>query len=318
MLLGSKLFDTPRELVNANKIYRRLLAVAGPAITQRLGDQSWIAPGSLANGWVNAGGANAVVGYRVRDQILQLRGTIKSGALSTTTPLFTLPAGYIPDLSCVFLTVSNTGFARIDVRHDGGVYVNSYGNGGSAASVCLDGVLLPIGGTSNPTGRDMTVTSAAWPWASTPMPDGIVANAVAWYQKVFRPIDYTIAALDLDDTGWITLTPLTSSWVRFSGVDWPTPQYRIVRGTVWLRGMMKNGTTGIFASMPVGARPAKTIAWHTLADGAGAAGSSTEVGVAHIQMSPTGALTVNNFFYGGNNTYVSLGGMSWDQDVPAI
>lgn len=74
------------------------------------GIEAWMSP-TLQNSWVNFGGGFDGIGYRKNfSGIVWLRGLIKDGIPSTTPPtnvLFTLPEGYRPPNSKLFLSFSN-------------------------------------------------------------------------------------------------------------------------------------------------------------------------------------------------------------------
>lgn len=58
------------------------------------------------------------------------------------------------------------------------------------------------------------------------------------------------------DTGWIDL-PLQNGWTNYGG-QWETAQYRRVNGIVYLKGLIKPGTTTtqtVIATLPAGFRP---------------------------------------------------------------
>lgn len=55
---------------------------------------------------------------------------------------------------------------------------------------------------------------------------------------------------------WINLS-LQNSWVAYGG-GYNTPQFKVDDGKVYLRGMVKNGTSTTVATLPVGARPIAT------------------------------------------------------------
>jgi hypothetical protein len=68
--------------------------------------------------WVNYGGAAETAAfYKDASGIVRLKGTIKSGAL--TTPAFTLPAGYRPAGEIIFAVVSNLAFGELVITTAG-------------------------------------------------------------------------------------------------------------------------------------------------------------------------------------------------------
>lgn len=60
----------------------------------------------------------------------------------------------------------------------------------------------------------------------------------------------------LDDTGWIDMTPvLANGWVSYDA-NYGPPKYRKKAGIVYLQGLVKAGTLGtVIATLPVGFRP---------------------------------------------------------------
>lgn len=83
---------------------------------------------SLQNSWVNYGGASYSTAQYTKssDKIVTVRGLIKNGTTTKNTTIFTLPVGYRPTKSLVFMTAgSNPGEipARIDILSDGIVRV---------------------------------------------------------------------------------------------------------------------------------------------------------------------------------------------------
>jgi hypothetical protein len=92
------------------------------------GVESWTSP-TLLNSWVNFGGGFDGAGFR-KDYSgqVRLRGLIKNGTVSTTPPtnlLFTLPSGYRPPNSKLFLSFSNGLPIVIGISYTGDVVVDS-------------------------------------------------------------------------------------------------------------------------------------------------------------------------------------------------
>lgn len=82
---------------------------------------AWRAP-TLQNSWVNWGLEHAPAGYMMNDSnLVVLRGLIKSGTAGT---VFTLPAGFRPAHTHIFMCIGNGGtdtIVRTDVQGDGQV-----------------------------------------------------------------------------------------------------------------------------------------------------------------------------------------------------
>lgn len=99
--------------------------------------EAFIAP-TLLNGWVNFGAGFAAAGY-MKDQFgfVHLKGMVKSGTVGTV--IFTLPAGYRPAETQIFIVQSNNGadvLARIDISNNGNVTLTS----GGTTWVALNGI----------------------------------------------------------------------------------------------------------------------------------------------------------------------------------
>ena len=103
-------------------------------------DLAWTAP-TLGNSWVTPGPIGAayqVAGFRKVGGEVEMRGLIGSGTTSTT--IFTLPAGARPALREIFLCAANAGAAQLEVRPDGVVTVIAYIASGTNVLVSLAGV----------------------------------------------------------------------------------------------------------------------------------------------------------------------------------
>lgn len=107
--------------------------IHGATIKDFTGETSWTAP-SLSNSWVNFGGAYGTAGYML-DGLgwVHLRGVVKSGSAGT---IFTLPAGYRPEMQIQVATFSNAAFAYLDIATTGAVIAGGYSN----VSVSLDNI----------------------------------------------------------------------------------------------------------------------------------------------------------------------------------
>lgn len=127
----------------------------------------WVAP-TLAAGWANYGAGWATAGYRKIRGVTYLRGLVKRTANPTSDTIFTLPAGYRPGMSGLYLAtvlglygvpgnysgepfdnvstdISNIG-VRLDISSGGGVTLsNSYAEqmppgAGDVGYVSLNGI----------------------------------------------------------------------------------------------------------------------------------------------------------------------------------
>ncbi len=94
---------------------------------------------AFANNWVNYGSGFTTAAFR-KDSMgfVHLKGLVKTGTVNTT--IFTLPAGYRPALTSMFVCVGNTGSAEVSTRNNitnvGAVRNNSSLN----AYLSLDGI----------------------------------------------------------------------------------------------------------------------------------------------------------------------------------
>ena len=96
---------------------------------------------------------------------------------------------------------------------------------------------------------------------------------------------------------WIALT-LQNSWVNFGGATETAAYFKDTLGNVRLKGLIKSGTlqTTVF-ELPLNYRPAQAL-WYPVA---------VNGGVGTVSISSTGLVKVDT----GNNTYVSLAGISF-------
>lgn len=105
-------------------------------MTTTVGDTGWLAS-TLINSWINYTPASYVsAAYRRRGTRVTLRGEIASGAGNITT----LPIGYRPVKSHLFIAPCSGGTATLTVLGDGNVSVLAYSSGGTNAWVSLDGI----------------------------------------------------------------------------------------------------------------------------------------------------------------------------------
>lgn len=119
---------------------------SSPEVEERVsgGPTAWTAP-TLLNSWVNFGGVYTEAAYRRNGDVVELRGTIKDGATTLDTVLFTLPTGFRPPARVIFMPWSaNTGrVARIDVEADGDVIAAGTPLP-NAAGLSLDGISFSV------------------------------------------------------------------------------------------------------------------------------------------------------------------------------
>jgi hypothetical protein len=108
------------------------------------GAVTWQTPATVNGGWINYGGGFTTLQYaKTSDNIVMLKGLIKSGATAQDTVLFRLPSGYLPSKrvlssGVVYDSVApNMAHARIDVETDGDVILHS---GADATWTSLDAI----------------------------------------------------------------------------------------------------------------------------------------------------------------------------------
>lgn len=90
------------------------------------------------NSWVDWGAPYQGARYwRDKNGVVHIDGLIKSGSVTATATIFTLPAGYRPAANLIFMVGSGAGFAasRLDVLPSGAVQVGAAGWSNSLASI---------------------------------------------------------------------------------------------------------------------------------------------------------------------------------------
>lgn len=122
-------------------------------------------------------------------------------------------------------------------------------------------------------------------------------DELAWYQ-------YSGSAWAADDTIWANLT-LTNSWAVSSGL---TPQWRRVKGIVYLRGKCENTTfsnngTASF-TLDAGSRPGQTSSFAAL-------GGATDITAAKVSITTGGVASLTDLVTASGTVYVNLGGISF-------
>lgn len=112
-------------------------------------EEAWNEVGSTGepafqNGWVNYDSThNSAAFWKDSNGVVHLKGLVKSGTISTTLPIFTLPAGYRPAKKEIIVTISNGALGRVNVESDGDVVPET----GNNAWFSLDGVSFRASGT---------------------------------------------------------------------------------------------------------------------------------------------------------------------------
>lgn len=84
-------------------------------------DVPWIAMTPLLNSWVPYATGHRTPGYRKIGDIIECRGLVKNGTISTGTTgnIFIFPIGFRPTEQEIFIGASNTGIMRVDLFTDG-------------------------------------------------------------------------------------------------------------------------------------------------------------------------------------------------------
>jgi hypothetical protein len=116
------------------------------------------------------------------------------------------------------------------------------------------------------------------------------------------------------DNSWKSMPTYANSWTSFGAPFAPMQFYRNPNGRVYVRGLIKSGTSGLTIGpnlnrASIWAAPLKQM----IQVGIGNAGS------ARIDAIPpgttAGSVFVNNYWNSGTNGYVSLGHQTWDTRV---
>jgi lysophospholipase L1-like esterase len=99
-------------------------------------NESWISP-TLQNSWVNYENGHANVGYfKDNNNIVHLKGWIKSGSVGYASPMFTLPQYYRPSEAFEQICMSNNTVGILQITSGGDVALAV----GSSVSASLDGI----------------------------------------------------------------------------------------------------------------------------------------------------------------------------------
>ena len=89
------------------------------AFVRQVNQRTWLAP-TYENSWVNYGSTFQDGGY-YKDLFnrVHLRGLVKDGTVANT--IFTLPEGYRPPATGIFIVISNSAIGRVDITSAGAV-----------------------------------------------------------------------------------------------------------------------------------------------------------------------------------------------------
>jgi len=92
---------------------------------------------TLKNSWVNYGGSFSTAQYtKTSDNVVHLKGLVKSGVTTSGTVVGTLPAGFLPKQRIVGTASVNGAMTRLDINPNGDIYF--YGSNNTFLS--LDGI----------------------------------------------------------------------------------------------------------------------------------------------------------------------------------
>lgn len=129
-----------RIMVGGTEIIR-----ADPSGYPWLRPAAWNAP-TLGNSWVNYGNGWQSARYcKTAEGLVHIEGLIAGGTMTGGTVLFTLPTGFRPAGSHMFVCQSSSGGQRIDVNPDGNVVLQgAFISGGNNGYLQLDGIVFSV------------------------------------------------------------------------------------------------------------------------------------------------------------------------------
>ena len=97
---------------------------------------------TLVNGWVWYDGSSGMFSTpqytKTSDNVVQLKGLIRSGSTTYDTNIATLPAGFRPKGRLIYTTANSGGYARLDILPTGEIRFEGAANGWQA----LDNVMF--------------------------------------------------------------------------------------------------------------------------------------------------------------------------------
>lgn len=100
----------------------------------------------LSNGWSNFGGIYKKFNYQLSlEGRLFLNGIIKPGTTTDGTVIFTLPIGYRPQATEIFMIPSEAGVCRLTISSDGTAKIYGFNSGGTY--ICLNAVSFKVSTT---------------------------------------------------------------------------------------------------------------------------------------------------------------------------
>lgn len=108
----------------------------GNSVADAINPTAWTAP-SFLNSWVNFGGVYQVAQYRKINDMVYVRGLVKSGTI--TADMFVLPVGFRPPAGLILPTVAGNGSLNdvgyLEIATTGGI--KYFGTTGYTAYVSL-------------------------------------------------------------------------------------------------------------------------------------------------------------------------------------
>jgi len=103
-------------------------------------DEAFVAP-TLLNSWVQFGSGFRFGQYnKAKNNVVTLRGMVRSGTATVGTIIFTLPVGYRPAFEEIFAVVSDDAFGQIRVDVNGNVKIHT----GTNAWISFSGISFSI------------------------------------------------------------------------------------------------------------------------------------------------------------------------------
>lgn len=206
-------------------------------------------------------------------------GTTTVGTLAGTTATLSGTAT-VGTLAATTATVSGTATAATSTTT------------GNSTAANYTGILNPKVYANEAAASVATSTNGATVYLTAPTGAGFSAGLFSWVAGAWTPVAGA-------DTGW-TVATLGNSWTSFDGgAVWEVPSYRLFRGVVYVKGLMKGGTVAAGAfTLPVGMRPLKKRQFLTSA--------STGAVSAAINIDSAGVLVVSGYGTGATNASVSL------------
>ncbi len=113
-----------------------------PALPLPATYQAWT-PVTFQNNWVNID-TSRTAQYRKVGDIVEVRGCVKGGTVAAGTPIFVLPAGFLPTRNQEFVNVASGGVCDVIVETPGRVSVSIIGASAPSTYMFLDNVRFSV------------------------------------------------------------------------------------------------------------------------------------------------------------------------------